>query len=187
MPRSGISGTYGKPISRFLRNLHRNFHCLHQFVLLKIVNTGFPFPTFIPADFFILLFILATLRGVQWNFKWALICISLMTKDAKHLLKHCLAICISSLGHPVWFHALIFNWVAFFLGIFFFVYSRQSPESCVRCMVSKDFSCHTSCLFTQKGWWHPLLYRSLWILAGSICQVLKPALTGFYSESPFQA
>ena len=98
MPKSGIAGSYGSSMYRFLRYLPTVLHSgcisLHSHQKCK----SFPFPPHpLQQLLFVDLLMMAILTGVRCYLVIGLICNSPIISNVEHFFKGFLAICVSSL------------------------------------------------------------------------------------------
>ena len=135
MPSSGVAGSYGSSISRFLRNLHSVLHS--GCTSLHIHQRGFPFLCTLSSIYCLYTLIAAIRTSVRQYLIMALICISLIMSDFEHLFMCLLAICMSSL------EKCLFSSLAYFL-----IRSLIFLElSCRSCLYSFEFNSVSVALF----------------------------------------
>uniref|UniRef100_A0A8D0Z4F7 Uncharacterized protein n=1 Tax=Sus scrofa TaxID=9823 RepID=A0A8D0Z4F7_PIG len=104
MPRSGIAGSYGSSIYSFLRYLH---------TVLYSGCTSLHSPHPLQPLLFVDLFMTSILTGVRWYLMVVLICISIIIRDAEHVLIGHLYIFLREMSIQVL--CPFFNWVDGFL------------------------------------------------------------------------
>jgi hypothetical protein len=113
IPRSGIAGSYGRSMFRFLRSLQIFFQSGCSSLHSHEQCMGVPFPSH-PHQHMLLVVFLMILTGVRWNLSVVLICISFMDRDGEHFFMCFLAIWISSFEKVLFSsvaHYLLVNWV----------------------------------------------------------------------------
>ena len=135
VPSSGISGSYGSFIPRFLRTLYIFLHSgsisLHSYQWCQRV----PFPPHVSTSLALFRRLFADGHSDRW--RWylivVLIFVSLIMSDVEHLFMCLLAICMSSLEQ------CLFRSSAHFL-IFFFFFFNFLVLSCMSCLYTLEIN-----------------------------------------------
>ena len=96
--KSGIAGSYGSSMYRFLHYLHTVLHSgCTNLTSPPTVQEGSLFSTPLPAFVILDFIVIAILTCVRWYLIVVLICISLINRDVEHFFMCLFVICISSL------------------------------------------------------------------------------------------
>jgi hypothetical protein len=85
IPKSGIAGSYGRSMFRFLRSLQIFFQsgCTSLHSHQDCIRVPFsPHPC--QHLLLVVFLMMAILKGVRWSLSVVLICISLMARDGEH-------------------------------------------------------------------------------------------------------
>ena len=142
MPRIGIAGSFDNSIFRSLWNIHAILQsgstnlCSFQ-QCRRVLFSPHPLKHLLFVDFLMVVI----LTSVRWYIFVVLICISLISRDVKHLFRWLLAICLSPLEKYLFWSSAQFliGWVVCFdikLYELFVYFGNKSLIGSIICMYS---------------------------------------------------